>query len=182
MTARKPRRWDRLYETKEDQREPAQKDRDRILYTSALRRLAGVTQVVGATEGHTVHNRLTHSLEVAQIARRLAEHLRRQQPVLSKKYGLDPDVAESAALAHDLGHPPFGHVAEKALNRLVTEYPQSSFSDEARQLMAEIEKQGIAPPPAPPAPPPPTVPPATPPATPPTTTPPPSTPPFYKWG
>ncbi len=88
----------------------------------AFRRLAGVTQVAGPREGHIVHTRLTHTLEVAQIARRLAENLVRAQPDLVVQHGgIDADVVESAALAHDLGHPPFGHVAEKELDRLVVE-------------------------------------------------------------
>jgi dGTPase len=98
-----------------------QRDRDRILYTTALRRLAGVTQVVAPNEGHVVHNRLTHVLEVAQIARRLTERLIRESSArdLASIGGLNEDVAEAAALAHDLGHPPFGHVAEAELDELV---------------------------------------------------------------
>lgn len=104
-----------------DTRTSAQKDRDRVIYTSAFRRLAGVTQVVGAFEGHAFHNRLTHTLEVAQIARRLAERVIAKQGADLARHGIaiDPDVVEAAALAHDLGHPPFGHVAEEALNRCV---------------------------------------------------------------
>ncbi|PIQ27366.1 deoxyguanosinetriphosphate triphosphohydrolase [bacterium (Candidatus Blackallbacteria) CG17_big_fil_post_rev_8_21_14_2_50_48_46] len=102
-----------------DYREPSQKDRDRILFCSAFRRLAGVTQVVSVQEGHIFHNRLTHSLKVAQIARALALKLMQtDQETLSKLGGLDPNVAETAALAHDLGHPPFGHIAERKLNQL----------------------------------------------------------------
>ena len=102
-----------------DQRTEGQRDRDRILYSSAFRRLAGVTQVVGPLEGHVFHNRLTHTLEVAQIARRLAEHLAEEHPRIAQRLGgLDPDVVEAAALAHDLGHPPFGHIAEKCLDEL----------------------------------------------------------------
>lgn len=102
-----------------DQRNAAQRDRDRILYSSAFRRLAGVTQVVSASEGHIFHNRLTHTLKVAQISRRLAEKLANEQSdVATALGGVDPDIAEGAALAHDLGHPPFGHIAEKELDRL----------------------------------------------------------------
>lgn len=88
-----------------------------MLYSSALRRLAEVTQVVGAVEGHVFHNRLTHTLKVAQLTRRLTEQLLRSTPQFSAV--LDPEVAEAAALAHDLGHPPFGHIAEQELDRLV---------------------------------------------------------------
>jgi dGTPase len=97
-----------------------ERDRDRVLYTSALRRLAEVTQVVSPYEGHVFHNRLTHSLEVAQIARRLAERLLRLHPQQVREFGgIDPDVAEAAGLAHDLGHPPFGHAAEEELDKIV---------------------------------------------------------------
>ena len=103
-----------------DKRTAYQRDRDRILYTSAFRRLAWVTQVVSSGEGEPFHNRLTHTLEVAQIGRRLAEKLRDEQLEESDEIGgVDPDVVEAAALAHDLGHPPFGHVAEEELDRLI---------------------------------------------------------------
>lgn len=99
-------------------RTAGQRDRDRILHSSAFRRLAGVTQVVSAAEdSQLLHNRLTHSIKVAQVARRLAERLNREETEEAKQLGgIDPDVVEAAALAHDLGHPPFGHVGEKALD------------------------------------------------------------------
>lgn len=109
---------------RQDQRDPFQLDRDRILYSTAFRRLAGVTQVVSPGEGEVFHNRLTHTLKVAQIARRLAEMLlaRPGGKELAEAWGgIDPEVVEAAALAHDLGHPPFGHVAEEELNHLVSE-------------------------------------------------------------
>ena len=103
-----------------DQRTDGQRDRDRILYASAFRRLGGVTQVAAAGEYHVFRNRLTHTLEVAQVARRLAEYTTRDQPNEAEALGgIDPDVVEAAALAHDLGHPPFGHVAEEILDELV---------------------------------------------------------------
>lgn len=100
-----------------DNRQSFQVDRDRILYCSAFRRLAQITQVLTAQEGHVFHNRLTHSLKVAQVARRLAERLVKEQPKVAEAIGgVDPDVVEAAALAHDLGHPPFGHTAEEELD------------------------------------------------------------------
>lgn len=82
-------------------------------------RLAEVTQVVSAERGYVFHNRLTHSLKVAQLTRRLVEKLNSDQKREARRLGgLDPDVAEAAALAHDLGHPPFGHTAEEELDRL----------------------------------------------------------------
>lgn len=103
-----------------DRRTPFQRDRDRILYADYFRRLSGVTQVASSSEGGIFHNRLTHSVKVAQVARRLAELLLAKH---SKNYehlaaNLDPDVVEAAALAHDLGHPPFGHVADEKLCEL----------------------------------------------------------------
>jgi dGTPase len=102
-----------------DNRSPAQRDRDRILYTSAFRRLVAVTQVASPDPAHVFHNRLTHSLQVAQVGRSLAEKLRqRQSHLVDEVGGIDPDVVEAACLAHDLGHPPFGHTAEEELNKL----------------------------------------------------------------
>lgn len=129
---RQEQRQQRLYDTRSsiqieaeqfelyDYRKPWQRDRDRILYSSSLKRLAGVTQVVDPSEGQMFHNRLTHTIKVAQIARRIAEKLCNHQDTLdlAKQLGINPDVVEAAALAHDLGHPPFGHVAEYELNRL----------------------------------------------------------------
>jgi dGTPase len=101
-----------------DDRSDFQHDRDIILYSTALKRLSGITQVVSAETGHVFHNRLTHSLQVSQVGRRLAEKLVAKQPELAKHYGIEVDAVEAACLAHDLGHPPFGHLAESALNRL----------------------------------------------------------------
>lgn len=104
-------------ESQGDNRSQFQRDRDRILYTPAFRRLAGVTQVVHSNTERGYHNRLAHSLKVAQVGRRLAEHLicTTEDSVVSDAGGLSPDVVESACLAHDLGHPPFGHAAEEAI-------------------------------------------------------------------
>ena len=113
-------RSNRLVDNKSDQREPYQRDRDRLLYTEAFRRLSGITQVARADESYTYHDRLSHSLKVAQIGRRLAEYLPGiADSNIQNDLKIDEDVVEAAALAHDLGHPPFGHVAEKELDKQV---------------------------------------------------------------
>jgi dGTPase len=101
---------------------PFRADRDRIVSSPFFARLGGVTQVISpGGSGLLVHNRLTHSLKVAQVARAVAERLLaedRCRPVIERLGGCDPDVVEAASLAHDLGHPPFGHLGEAVLDRL----------------------------------------------------------------
>ncbi len=101
---------------------PFRADRDRIVSSPFFVRLGGVTQVISpGGAGLLVHNRLTHSLKVAQVARAVAERLHadeRYTDLLESLGGCDPDVVEAAALAHDLGHPPFGHLGEYVLDRL----------------------------------------------------------------
>lgn len=105
-----------------DQRSEARRDRDRVVYSTAWRRLAGVTQVISPfDENALVHNRLTHSEKVAQVARTIAERLLNDPgnwELIEHLGGIDVDVVEAAALAHDLGHPPFGHAGEHALDTI----------------------------------------------------------------
>ena len=88
-----------------------QRDRDRIIHSSAFRRLKHKTQVFVEHEGDYFRTRLTHSIEVAQVARTIAGAL-----------GLNPELTEAVALAHDLGHTPFGHTGEDALHALMEPY------------------------------------------------------------
>jgi len=118
-TARKSRCYSDATASGLDQRDEFARDRDRILYCSAFHRLAGITQIVRAGELDIFHTRQQHTYKVAQIGRRLAEHRLSEQPEAAKLHGLHPEVVEAACLAHDLGHPPFGHAAETELDRLV---------------------------------------------------------------
>lgn len=100
---------------------PFRADRDRLVASPFFARLAGVTQVVSAGGSALLHNRLTHSLKVAQVARAIAERISSAEnsaALVAKLGGCDPDVAEAAALGHDLGHPPFGHLGEQVLDRI----------------------------------------------------------------
>lgn len=99
-----------------------QVDRDRILYTSAFRRLQGKTQVFLSGEYDFYRTRLTHSLEVAQIGRAICRFLSQTTPDFDRDFCVDEDLVEGICLAHDLGHPPFGHAGERVLHDLMLEW------------------------------------------------------------
>jgi len=107
-----------------------QKDRDRVVHTSAFRRLEYKTQVFVNYEGDYYRTRLTHTLEVAQVATSIARAL-----------GLNEDLAETIALAHDLGHPPFGHAGEKALDELAKAVGGFDHNRQSLRIVTKLERR-----------------------------------------
>lgn len=116
----------------DEYRNPFQIDRDRIIHSSAFRRLQNKTQVFLSGEYDFYRTRLTHSIEVAQIGRSICGWLASQGGVLGDDCQIDADLVESACLSHDLGHPPFGHTGERTLHRLMQ--PYGGFEGNAQTL------------------------------------------------
>ncbi|CAF26253.1 deoxyguanosinetriphosphate triphosphohydrolase [Bartonella quintana] len=119
-----------FYETMSTIRSPFQRDRDRIIHSNAFRRLKHKTQVFIADESDHYRTRLTHSIEVSQIARTLARAL-----------CLDEDLAEAIALAHDFGHTPFGHAGEDALNEAMAHYGGFDHNAQALRIVTKLEQR-----------------------------------------
>jgi dGTPase len=115
-----------------DHRTPFQVDRDRVLFSSAFRQLQSKTQVFQSGEYDFYRTRLTHTIEVARIARSIAEYLNQRSDRMRPDFFIDPDLVEAVGLAHDLGHPPFGHIGERKLNELMA--PHGGFEGNAQTL------------------------------------------------
>lgn len=109
-----------------------QVERDRIIHTSAFRRLQSKTQVFFSGEYDFYRTRLTHSIEVAQIGRSICNRLNQTSPLLKSGFLIDADLVEASCLAHDIGHPPFGHTGERTLHRLMA--PYGGFEGNAQTL------------------------------------------------
>jgi len=120
----------KYHEAFKDQRPAFERDRDRIIHCAAFRRLEYKTQVFVNHEGDYYRTRLTHSLEVAQIARGIARRLH-----------LNEDLAEALALAHDLGHTPFGHTGEEVLNVLMGEYGGFEHNLQSLRIVDLLEER-----------------------------------------
>src|SRR5512134_1403448 len=118
----------RVAEAESETRTGFQRDRDRIVHSTAFRRLKHKTQVFVAHEGDHYRTRLTHSLEVAQIARSI-----------SRQLGLNEDLAEALALAHDLGHTPFGHAGEEALNECMSPFGGFDHNAQTLRIVTRLE-------------------------------------------
>ena len=121
----------RIYKESENSiRSPYQRDRDRIIHSSSFRRLKHKTQVFVNTEGDHYRTRLTHSMEVSQIARTLARFL-----------GLNEDLSETLSLSHDLGHTPFGHAGEEILNKCMKEFGGFDHNIQTLRIVTSIENK-----------------------------------------
>lgn len=147
MDLRKLRLNDTTATKSSEERDEYEKDYARLIQSPAFRRLQGKSQVFGAGSGDYYRTRLTHSLEVSQIAREVARKMGKLYPFLERKEHpglmIDPAVVECASLAHDLGHPPFGHKGEDVLNRLLAVVHGMAYEGNAQnfRILMFLEKR-----------------------------------------
>lgn len=119
------------HESEDPYRTPFQRDRDRIMHSKAFRRLGGKTQVFVSRHGDHFRSRLTHSIEVSQVARGIARAL-----------GLNEDLCESISLAHDLGHSPFGHAGEEAMSEMMMRFDDTfEHNEQSRRIVERLEQK-----------------------------------------
>lgn len=134
-----------------DYRNPFQIERDRIIFSYPFRRLQSKTQVFQSGEYDFYRTRLTHSIEVAKIGRSICEFLRASSEHLNDSFYIDADLTEAVGLAHDLGHPPFGHIGERKLNDLMSPYGGFEGNAQTLRILTELiyerpgSTKGIAP-------------------------------------
>jgi dGTPase len=127
----------------DDYRTVFQTDRDRIIYSSAFRRLQAKTQVFLSGEFDFYRTRLTHSLEVAQIGRSIASFLKQTSSFLHEDFFIDPDLVEGICLTHDLGHSPFGHAGERTLQQLMKPFGGFEGNAQSLRIIAETVYPGL---------------------------------------
>lgn len=123
---------------RQDYRTPFQQDRDRIIHSFAFRRLQAKTQVFWSGEYDFYRTRLTHSIEVAQIGRSICNYLKNKCDLLNESFYIDQDLVEAVCLAHDLGHPPFGHASERYLNQLMQRYGGFEGNAQTLRMITDI--------------------------------------------
>ena len=141
---------DRVLNSQNDEepyRSPFRRDYARLIHSAAFRRLQGKTQLFPGQESDFFRNRLSHSLEVAQIAKSIALKLNfelKKLPIKNpQRYEINTDLVEFAGLAHDLGHPPFGHLGEEALDELMKDNGGFEGNAQSLRLLAKLEKKSV---------------------------------------
>ncbi|MEO0509968.1 MAG: dGTP triphosphohydrolase [Verrucomicrobiota bacterium] len=136
---------------KDEYRHPFEIERDRIIFSYPFRRLQSKTQVFQSGEYDFYRTRLTHSIEVAKIGRSICKYLKASSDLLNDNFFIDPDLTEAVCLAHDLGHPPFGHIGERKLNQLMAPHGGFEGNGQTLRILTELiyerpgRTKGIAP-------------------------------------
>ena len=135
----------------DEYRNPFEIERDRIVFSYPFRRLQSKTQVFQSGEYDFYRTRLTHSIEVAKIGRSICHYLKERSDLLKPDFHIDPDLTEAICLAHDLGHPPFGHIGERKLNELMAPHGGFEGNGQTLRILTELiyerpgRTKGIAP-------------------------------------